>query len=101
VNVVVLKVAPVVDTAFPNTYVPFKEVCPSAPVIVTRFWFKSVQATSEQSPGLTYPPLVGSGNGDCSVTTALVPAFTIEINCGKVGSESPVARSFSAPIVPQ
>src|SRR5205085_6271914 len=35
-----------------------------------------------------------------SVTRALVPAFTIEVNCGKVGPEPPAPRSFSAPQCP-
>jgi len=91
VNVVVVTLLIVFEMAFWNKYVPFRAICPTAPVMVTRLLFASVHAGIAelgQSPGLTSP------GGDLIATVAVVPEFTIETNWEmlRLGFDSALAK---------
>jgi hypothetical protein len=75
VKVVVVTLLLVFEIALLKKYVPFRAICATAPVMVTRLLFASLHAVIAelgQSPGLTSP------GGDLIVTVAVVPEFTIE-----------------------
>ena len=87
VKVVVVMPLEVLELGLAKKYVPLRAACPRAPATVIRVLLLSAHALMlglGQSPGLRTP------TGDCIVTVAVVPEFTIETKRGIVGSYSAV-----------